>query len=308
MSTPPSPPSEPSQEPDATPASFTNPASVDLTPGEPLTVEAESAPQFLYDPPAFYVEPEPPPRVTPDLVDLGILFLVILAASFLLFLAASGAAVAWKAIHPELPATLSRSRAIAFSIPLQMLWYLLIAAIAIPVFRRVWRRSFREGIHWNGAEASAHTLRYIFFGVGLSLIVSIISIRLHAPKDAPIVELFQNRTLAWTATFFGVFVAPTAEELAFRGFLLPALSGRIGSIVATILTSVLFAWLHAGQLGHAWGPVAVLFFVSVVLCIVRLETNSVAATALLHSSYNATLFIAMIVATGGYRHLEKLTT
>lgn len=308
MSTPPLPP-EPSSEPDPTPATITNPAAADLVPGEPLPVAPESAPEFLYDPPVLYVEPEPPaPRVTPDLVDLGILFLIIVAASFLLFMGGSVVAVIWKAVHPQAPTTLSRSRSIAFGIPLQMLWYVLIAGISVPIYRRVWQRPFRQGIHWNGNEAAAHTLRYILFGVGLSVVVSIISTRLHAPKDAPIVELFQNRALAWTATVFGVFIAPTVEELAFRGFLLPALAGRIGTVVATILTSVLFALLHAGQLGHAWGPVAVLFFVSVVLCIVRLRTDSVAATALMHSCYNATIFVAMIVATGGYRHLDKLTT
>jgi uncharacterized protein len=309
MSTPPLPPTEPSPKSDSAPSTFTNPEAADFASGEPLSAEPEAAPEFLYDPPVLYVEPEPPPhRVTPDLVDLGILFLIIVASSFLLFLAGSAVAVVWKAIHPQVPATLSRSRALAFGIPLQMAWYVLIAAIAVPVFRRVWRRPFREGIHWNGTQAAAHTLRYILFGVGLSVIVSILSSHLHAPKDAPIVELFQNRGLAWTATVFGVFIAPTVEEFAFRGFLLPALAGRIGTVVATILTSALFALLHAGQLGRAWGPVAVLFFVSAVLCIVRLRTNSVAATALMHSCYNATIFVAMIVATGGYRHLEKLTT
>jgi membrane protease YdiL (CAAX protease family) len=280
-------------------------------PYEPSDTPAES-PQFLYDPPALQTDPptylEPaPPRTTPNFTDLGILILILIAGFAILILGASVVAAIWKATHPSISLTPSRSRALAFGIPLQMLWYVIIAAIAVPIFRHVWQRPFREGIHWNGHQVAAHAFRYILLGVGLSLVVSIISTRLHAPKDAPIVELFQSRTLAWITTFFGAFIAPTAEELGFRGFLLPAIQNRTGAVFATIVTSVLFAWLHAGQLGHAWGPVAILFFVSVFLCIVRLRTDSVAAAALLHSSYNATIFIAMIVATGGYRHLDKLS-
>jgi len=265
--------------------------------------DSHLAPEF--HPPTFT---EPPPlRPTPNFTDIAILFLIMLASIAVIILGTSVAVALWKAGHPTTSPDVLKTRALAFGIPLQMLWYLLIAAIAVPVFRRVWHRPFAEGIHWNGKQVAMHAVRFILLGVALSLVVSAVSSRLHAPpKDAPILELFQNRTLAWIATFFGVFVAPTAEELGFRGFLFPALQNRVGAILATILTSVLFALLHAGQLAHAWGPVAVLFFVSVVLCIVRLRTNSVAATALLHSSYNATLFLAMIVASGGYRHLEKL--
>ena len=35
--------------------------------------------------------------------------------------------------------------------------------------------------------------------------------------------------------------------------------------------------------------------------------DSVAASALVHVSYNSILFLIMIVATGGFRHLDKLT-
>jgi membrane protease YdiL (CAAX protease family) len=64
--------------------------------------------------------------------------------------------------------------------------------------------------------------------------------------------------------------------------------------------------MHASQIGHAWGAVAMLFCVSVVLCEVRLRLRSVAASTLVHMSYNSALFVAMIVATGGYRHFDKL--
>ncbi|HEY8997275.1 MAG TPA: CPBP family intramembrane glutamic endopeptidase, partial [Edaphobacter sp.] len=72
-------------------------------------------------------------------------------------------------------------------------------------------------------------------------------------------------------------------------------------------SSMLFALLHAEQLAHAWVALFVLFCVSVVLTLVRIRTHSVACTTLVHASYNASVFLTMFIATGGYRHLERMT-
>lgn len=81
-----------------------------------------------------------------------------------------------------------------------------------------------------------------------------------------------------------------------------------GLIFSAVLTSLLFALLHADQLAHSFAPLGLLFCVSLVLTFVRIKTGSVAASALVHASYNFVVFLAMFIATGGYRHLDKLTT
>jgi hypothetical protein len=40
---------------------------------------------------------------------------------------------------------------------------------------------------------------------------------------------------------------------------------------------------------------------------VRVKTQSVAASAMVHATYNGFVFLATILATGGYRHLERMT-
>jgi membrane protease YdiL (CAAX protease family) len=72
------------------------------------------------------------------------------------------------------------------------------------------------------------------------------------------------------------------------------------------LTSIGFALVHADQLAHAWAPLAVLFAVSLVLCGVRLWTQSLAASTLIHATYNGTIFTILFFATGGFRHLDKI--
>jgi membrane protease YdiL (CAAX protease family) len=77
-------------------------------------------------------------------------------------------------------------------------------------------------------------------------------------------------------------------------------------VFAVLITSVLFALLHAEQLAHAWAPLGVLFTVSVVLCVVRLRARSLAASAFVHACYNGSIFVLLFIGTDGFRHLDKM--
>jgi len=43
-----------------------------------------------------------------------------------------------------------------------------------------------------------------------------------------------------------------------------------------------------------------------VLCWARLSARSLAASVLVHASYNFLLFSLMVIGTGGFKHLEKM--
>jgi uncharacterized protein len=77
-------------------------------------------------------------------------------------------------------------------------------------------------------------------------------------------------------------------------------------VVSCTITSIAFALVHADQLAHAWAPLAVLFGVSLVLCAVRLWTQSLAASTMIHATYNGTIFTILFFVTGGFRHLDKI--
>lgn len=77
-------------------------------------------------------------------------------------------------------------------------------------------------------------------------------------------------------------------------------------IVGSVLTSVPFALMHAEQTGYSLGPFLLLVCVSMVLCWVRLGTRSLAASVLVHSTYNFLLFSLMLAGTGGFKHLDKM--
>src|SRR5262249_45691803 len=81
----------------------------------------------------------------------------------------------------------------------------------------------------------------------------------------------------------------------------------IGSpLISLLITAALFAIIHQGQLARAWAPLLMIFVVGVVLTFVRAQSQSVAASFLVHASYNATLFTTLLIATDGFRHLERM--
>jgi uncharacterized protein len=210
------------------------------------------------------------------------------------------------------------------AIPTQALVYALIGLIAIPVFTVLWQRPFAEGIHWNAQVVRGRFLWLVGLGLGIGFGIIFLQYYLPMPQNPPILEDMMRSPLgAWMMFAFGVTFAPLIEELAFRGFLLPGLihafrwlmSHEILSAeafswmavpISALLTTVPFALLHAEQVSHAWGPLLLIGLVSIALCVVRLRMNSLAASTIVHSAYNLTLFFGLLVQTGGFRHLDRL--
>jgi hypothetical protein len=126
------------------------------------------------------------------------------------------------------------------------------------------------------------------------------------PRELPIDRFFQTAQEAWVLSIFGMTLAPLMEELFFRGFLYPVLVRRLGIVIAVIITAATFGMIHAPQLGHAWGPVLVVFMVGLALTITRAVTRSVAPGFLMHVAYNGTISVLIFAATDGFRHLERL--
>lgn len=191
-------------------------------------------------------------------------------------------------------------------VPAEAISYVLCIAAAALIFTLWWRRSFPAGIQWNARTALRRAGALLPFGLLLGLLLEWISSYLPVPKQLPVDQFFRTPSEVWLATVFGIFIAPVFEEIAFRGFLLPSLERVSGRAIAIFVTSVLFAALHASQLAKAWVPLVVVFCVSVVLCAVRLRYKSVAASALVHAAYNASIFVLVFIGTDGYRHLDKL--
>lgn len=189
-------------------------------------------------------------------------------------------------------------------LPPETLAYLTtLAFMAFLVRRRAWESSFWRQVKWNWPSGF---FRFGGLGIILAILVESSSRFLPIPKSLPIDEYFRDRSSAYFMMVFGITIAPFFEELFFRGFLYPALFRPLKFWGALILNSLLFALLHQEQLAHAWAPLLMLFIVGVILTLVRARMQSVAASFLVHAFYNATLFSTLFIATGGFRHMERM--
>jgi CAAX protease family protein len=285
----------------------------------PISAEDQTAffPHAAGTPP-----PEPPVRI-PHLGH-ALLFLAI-AAVILLLIQLLGLVLA----HPA-AASAKNAFDAKFLVGSEALSYLATLALSWFIFPLLWKRPFAEGIQLNLDAARRNALRLIPMGVVLSFAIQAISSLTTLPKDLPIEKFFRTPSDIWLVTAFGILLAPLFEEICFRGFLLPAFaiaydwlslprtpaareawhsSNKLtmpALVFSAVLTSILFAALHGQQTGYAWPVLGLLFCVSLILCFVRLRLRSVMASTFIHMSYNATIFLTAFIATGGYRHLEKI--
>jgi uncharacterized protein len=208
-----------------------------------------------------------------------------------------------------------------------------VAALALSwlLFPLLWHRPFAVGLQTNAPAATRNSLRLIPIGITMSFIVQAVSSLITMPKSIPMDDFFRSPSDVWLITAFGVLLAPLFEEVLFRGFLLPAFAiaydwlslpripaareqwnstntlSRNALVFSAVLTSILFSLLHGKQTAFTWPVLLLLFCVSLVLTAVRIRLRSVVASTLVHASYNFAVFFSAFIATGGYRHLDKLT-
>lgn len=188
-------------------------------------------------------------------------------------------------------------------VPAQGCAYLITVWFVVRMISHHYRQHFFQAVHWRFPEK---WLKFLFGGIMLAIVIQALSARLPIPKQMPIDQFFRSTAAAWMMATFGTLIAPFCEELFFRGLLFPVLVRRIGLFAGIVLTSVLFALIHSSQLANAWGPVAMLFLVGVVLTVVRIRAHSLAASVLVHAGYNLALFSLLYIGSAGFHDFSRI--
>ncbi len=98
-------------------------------------------------------------------------------------------------------------------------------------------------------------------------------------SKAPVISLFQVCILA-----------PIIEEILMRGYLLNGLSANYGSIIALLVSSLLFALLHFNMVQTLSA-----FTCGIILGLLYLQTGSIFCCILTHAGYNLISYITMIL-------------
>ena len=184
----------------------------------------------------------------------------------------------------------------------QFLAYIAVAIFMIMLVEGRYHVRFWQAIHWNWPPAG---WRMLGLGVLLLLTINVVARFLPMPKSTPFDQFLATPRDAYLISFFAVTLGPLMEELFFRGLLYPVLARRLGVFWGVILTALPFGLMHMFQYGYAWGVVLLIFLMGVVCTVVRARTGSVASSFLVHVGYNGTEMLLLLLATDGFRHMEK---
>ncbi len=186
-----------------------------------------------------------------------------------------------------------------FSIPMrlllaQILWYALAfsALKALLLFR--YDRPFWQSLGWRPIRFVA-AAGALLAGPLMALSVGLLGSALHTPEiNLPFEEMLGSTGTKILLGILVVILGPVAEELAFRGFLMPLLIRSLGAAGGIVLTGVIFGSAHGYEYQWSW---QYMLLVSVVGCLLgwaRYKTQSTIASALMHSTFNLTQFVAFL--------------
>ena len=277
----------------------------------------------------WYVPPPRPPARIPHLGHVGIMLIFALSG---LFAAGIMMAIMLRFHMFGIKSLDDAKTEVHLTLGSETVVYVIMLGACLLFFPMIWHKGFFEGIHWNSGTA-LRLRKQLFITAGICFVLAVVNgLLLPSPKNAPIDKIFRTPGAAWLLFLFGISLAPFFEEIIFRGFVLPAMCtacdwirerikhvpirpldenghpqwSLAAMVIGSLATSLPFAGMHAAQTGYSLGPFVLLVGVSMVLCWARLSTRSLAASVLVHASYNFLLFSLMLLGTSGFRHMDKL--
>jgi membrane protease YdiL (CAAX protease family) len=234
-------------------------------------------------------EPDPSPPPTPhapqpffDYTDL--LFFIGLCVPCLLIAVAlvRGAA---HFIHTPAPDML---------LLIQSVWYFLAFGSIALLFRIRYREPFWHALGWRALSFS-RSAGALLAGPLLALALGMLGAALHTPEiDLPFQQMLGNAATTISLGIVVVILGPVCEELAFRGFLMPLLVRSLGAAGGILLTGFIFGSIHGYEYEWSWRHMLLISLVGCVFGWAKYRTQSTAAAAFMHATFNLTQFAAFL--------------
>jgi membrane protease YdiL (CAAX protease family) len=157
-----------------------------------------------------------------------------------------------------------------------------------------YRRPFWSSLGWK-YPATGKLLAAVG-GPALAILVGLLGTLFRTPViETSFRKLVQDRLSLVLFGVFSMIIGPVCEELAFRGFLMPLLVRSFGPVAGILGAAVPFAILHGDQYSWTWQYIVLVALAGIVFGWVRYRTGSTMASALMHSTYNATFYAAYVI-------------
>ena len=280
-------------------------------PGEP---SASGAPSGLPD----YISPRhlENANIPEDLrtswgwLELGLFLVFGIFTFFLIFFTASIYLAARYRMTPQQLQDFFSNNA-PYTVLFEIAWSLCLLGFLILMIRVYHGQRFWLSIGWrklptDSANLTSMIFLCIFGGTTLAFVVGFLSRLVETNAHVPMQDLFQSRTNVLWLMCYGILFAPFWEETMFRGFIYPVIARKWGIPAGIFLTGLLFGAMHAAQLWGGWGQIALLTFVGIVLTWARARSGTVAASFLVHITYNTILFGVFFLGTQGLHRLPPV--
>ncbi|MBI4707643.1 MAG: TatD family hydrolase [Candidatus Omnitrophica bacterium] len=118
----------------------------------------------------------------------------------------------------------------------------------------------------------------------------------YQPPPQPIFDFLFYEKREWfllLSIIFVVLIAPIVEEILFRGFVYTAIKNKFGRRTAYLLSTILFAGLHANLVGFL--PIAVL---GILLAYLYEHTGSLIPSITVHVTHNSLIALFVFLVRG----------
>ncbi|MGD0500807.1 MAG: CPBP family intramembrane glutamic endopeptidase [Bryobacteraceae bacterium] len=183
----------------------------------------------------------------------------------------------------------------------QFAGYLFLFGALLLIFRVQYRKPFWRSLGWT--ELRMPLLWVVICGLGTALGVALVGTALGAPNTPnAVTDLMADRTSLLSLTLFGVTLGPVCEELAFRGFLQPVLVRSLGAAPGIVLAAIPFGLLHYQEYGDSWRHAAIVATAGAAFGCMKHFTGSTKAAVIMHASYNALFFSAVLAQRNDVLH------
>ncbi len=169
--------------------------------------------------------------------------------------------------------------------------------IAWAVITKTNKYSFKEMLGWDWGGYNWWQTSLIM--IGLLILVMLFAFgatQIFGQQDNDFLKILRSsRYAVFLVAIIATFSAPIVEEVVYRGVLYSAFQRTFNIPIAVLLVTVVFAVVHFPQYWGANATLLTLTFLSLVITIIRVKTNSLLPCILFHFLINGFQSILLIL-------------
>ncbi len=226
---------------------------------------------------------------------LGVWFASVAAIIFVpgIFLAVYLVAVG---VKPEEMAAFGTTdpTALAIQVAATIPAHLLTLLLAWFVVTNYQRHPFLQTLGWS--SGGMRWWHYVLLLVGFFLVASVVSQYVPETENEFTKLLQSSRTVVFLVAIMATFTAPFVEEVVYRGVVYSAWQRSFGVKGAVALVTFVFAAVHFPQYWGSWSTIGLLTLLSLLLTLLRVKTDSLLPSFILHTLFNGIQSLGLILA------------